>query len=97
MPFLNDYKKSKLTVAKPRTYISLISYSLYLINGLVADLLIEVWQNQDFIFAKLEIGLKKEYLGILLFCSFWTVSITWSILQYKFFEVKATNFLRRHL
>jgi peptidoglycan/LPS O-acetylase OafA/YrhL len=97
LPFLNDYKKSKLIVAKPITYISLISYSLYLINGLVADLLIEVWQNQELIFAKIEIGLKKEYLGVLLFCSFWIVSVAWSILQYKFFEVKATNFLRRHL
>jgi peptidoglycan/LPS O-acetylase OafA/YrhL len=97
LPFLNDYKKSRLTIAKPITYISLVSYSLYLINGLVADLLIEVWQNQEFIFSKLEIRLKKEYLGILLFCSFWTVSVIWSILQYKFFEVKATDYLRRFL
>lgn len=93
LPILNDYKKSKYAIAKPVTYISLISYSLYLINGLVADVLIDLWQNRD----QLNISIKKEILGIIFFLSFWIVSIIWSILQYKYFEVKSTNFLRRKL
>lgn len=93
LPILNDYKKSKYAIAKPITYISLISYSMYLINGLITDVLIDLWQNRD----QLKISIKKEYLGIIFFLSFWIVSILWSILQYKYFEVKSTDFLRRKL
>ena len=85
LPFLSNYNiKKQNTLTKAITYISLISYSLYLIHySLVKKLFI------DNIFADFFNHSLSPFLFKNVF--YWVISILTSILVYKYFEVPMTE------
>lgn len=82
LPFLSTYSiKKKNILTKAITVISLISYSLYLINySFVRKLLIENIFSPYFNGDGLEVVIMRNLF-------FWTFSILASILIYKYFEI----------
>lgn len=80
LPWLSSIKTGKGFFYKMVTYVSLISYSMYLLNLSIhtfiskASIHINIFQSPYF-------------LSLLQFFSFWTLTILASILLYKFFEL----------
>lgn len=101
LPYLNSIKRISSGIYKPVIYISLISYSLYLVNSIVQDSLghtFGFWDSQrKLLLEHYGFDLKWRYLGFFYFIAFWIVSIFWAFLQYKFFEVPTTKFLRKYI
>lgn len=99
LPYLNSIKQTKSVFYKPITYISLISYSLYLINSIVAKILrFSDWNNFITYFNSLEI-IKLSWGMLLTFNLFVFLffSFTLSLLNYKYFEIPTTNFFRKNV
>lgn len=86
LPFLSTYRRSKKgTVFKTITYISLISYSMYLIHLS----LIQRWIIKRIIWEDL---FTNRYLEIPVMYSFyWGLTLLFSVLLYKYFEIPFMN------
>lgn len=86
LPFLSNLKKGHGTIYKSITYISLISYSIYLINFS----LVKFWilNNIDLSF----IANINGYLYLIVKISiYWFLTIILSVLLYKYFEIPTTK------
>lgn len=95
LPILSLYKEEKNTIfRKTITYISLISYSLYLINMPVSDTL-KKYINWDYIVANYihSWGLAKLICHIL----FWGISLLLATLIYKYYEIPTIRYFRKKL
>jgi len=77
IPYLSSVRKSSGTVYKAVTYLSLISYSMYLVNFSI----VQLWILGNVPSPGL------PYFFIVKYCAFWFLTITLSILLYKYFEV----------
>ncbi|WP_299114298.1 acyltransferase [uncultured Winogradskyella sp.] len=86
LPYLSLFKKGKGLFYKTITYISLISYSMYLVNLKVVKKWILSNINLEFI-QTFDMNL---YLG-LRYMLFWSLTILLSVLIYKYFEMPMTN------
>lgn len=83
LPYLSDMKQSQGRVYKIVTYISLISYSMYLINLS----LVQTW-----ILGNIQIeNINFDVLETVKYLLYWFFTITLSILIYKYFEVPTTR------
>ncbi|WOC52431.1 hypothetical protein BPO_1784 [Bergeyella porcorum] len=97
LPFLNNIKTSNSKLYKPITYISLISYSTYLIHMLVIDLILYI-DNWEFgIHLVNNYDLPWSALKLFYYILFWIITILLSIINYKYFEVPTTNYLRKFI
>lgn len=86
LPFMSEYKKGNGVIYKVFTYISLISYSMYLLN---------------FSFIQTyAISFVKRYISsmpFILFISYLAITIIGSILLYKYFEKPLMNLREKKL
>lgn len=85
LPFLSSVKQGKGSVYKFFTVISLISYSMYLVNHSIVHswILGNIPFHRISSIANLNIFLK--------YCSYWFFTITLSVLIYKYFELPMMN------
>ncbi len=84
IPYLNDYKKgTNPFLVKVITYISLISYSMYLINLTI----VQIWiiDNIPFYYNN------DNFVIIIKYFLYWFLTIILSILLYKYFEIPTTK------
>jgi len=78
LPFLSEYKKGEGFVFRFLTFISIISYSLYLLNlSLFNELGLNLLDH---------LGLTGKTLVVVRYTWFWVFSLAGSFLLYKFFE-----------
>lgn len=86
LPYLSLFKEGKGLVYKYLTYISLISYSMYLVNYTLV---------LDWIIMKLDWSVLQDFNSYICLISkyglFWILTITISILIYKYFEIPFMN------
>ncbi|MAL59283.1 MAG: hypothetical protein CMC14_04470 [Flavobacteriaceae bacterium] len=86
IPLLSTIQTGKGFVYKAVTYISLISYSMYLINLMLVREWIVFNINLDFV-----ASIHGYLFLIVRYFLFWFLTITLSILIYKYFEVPMTS------
>jgi GT2 family glycosyltransferase/peptidoglycan/LPS O-acetylase OafA/YrhL len=81
LPFLSDYTEKGSLLYTPITYISMCSYSMYLLNFTPV--------------AHLAIGVLKRFAGIntltVLYPGYWVIVMGSSLLMYKYFEKPTTE------
>ena len=83
LPYLNELKEGRGRIYKTITYVSLISYSMYLINLSIV---------RHWIIGNMDLSNVNIYLAIIIkFALFWTFTIVLSILLYKYFEIPTTR------
>ncbi|KAF2516608.1 acyltransferase family protein [Flavobacterium foetidum] len=83
LPFLSEIKTGKGKIYKVVTYISLISYSMYLLNLTLV---------KNWIVSNIEIDLINSYITLLIkYILYWFFTIVLSILLYKYFEIPTTK------
>lgn len=101
LPYLNAIKGISSGISRPITYVSLISYSLYLVNSIVQyslGMTFEFWDApRDWLMNHYGFNLKWGYIGTFYFILFCILSLFWAFLQYKYFEVPTTRFLRKFI
>lgn len=85
LPFLSDYKKGSGVLYRLVTYISLISYSMYLLNLSV----IQKWIINRIYWSDLSTNL--ILISVLKYLLYWFLVISLSILLYKYFEIPMTR------
>ena len=89
LPYLSNLKTGKGFMYKPITYISLISYSMYLLNfSIVREWIIKKipWQ---------EITNNENIIVTSNYSIYWILVISLSILIYKNFEIPMTALRER--
>lgn len=86
LPFLSELKTGKGVIFKSLTYISIISYSLYMVNLSVVRFRIIPYSNEWLI--KFGLGSYIPYIDVALY---WIYTITLSLLLYHFFEKPMTS------
>ncbi|KFB01077.1 hypothetical protein IA57_04350 [Mangrovimonas yunxiaonensis] len=86
IPYLSCLKKGKGFLFKTITYISLVSYSMYLINLTIV---------QKWILGNIDWTLIQDFNGyaflIIRYFLYWILTVTISILIYKYFEIPTMN------
>ncbi len=85
IPFFDQIKTGSGFLFKSITYISLSSYSMYLLNLSII---------QDWILFKIpfeNFSLSLDYIYLIRYILYWFLVLTLSILLYKYFEVPFTN------
>ena len=82
LPFLSDYKFGSGRVYRSVTYISLISYSMYLVNLS----LVRVWMIDTIHFTTM-----TSYEGRIKYIAFWFLTVALSALIYKYYEMPMTR------
>lgn len=86
IPYLSSIKKGKGFLFKAITYISLISYSMYLINLSIV---------QKWILGNIDWTLIQNLNGyvfiIIRYLLYWILTVILSILIYKYFEIPTMN------
>lgn len=82
IPFITAIKINRNLFSRGVTFISEISYSIYLSHLLIILILARLFKH----FGNL------NYINALLFFSVWVVTLTVSAFQYKYFELKMTAF-----
>jgi peptidoglycan/LPS O-acetylase OafA/YrhL len=87
LPFLTELKSGNGMVYKLMTYISLISYSMYLLHFSVIQKWIIV--NMDFTQLPVYVGIATKYL------LYWIITILSSILLFKYFETPVMKLRER--
>lgn len=87
MPYLSDLKKGEGLVFSLTTYISLISYSMYLLNLTI----VQTWIIDNINFG----NLNQFVANGLRYTIFWLATVGLSIVVYKYYEVPMTK-LRDH-
>ena len=87
LPYLSDYKKGSGVLYKFITYISLISYSMYLLNLSV----IQNWIINRIPWADLDLSKNFILLTTFKYGLYWFLVIFLSILLYKYFEIPMTR------
>ena len=89
LPYLSELKKGNVLLYKPITHISLISYSMYLLNlSIIQGLIIHriPWEEIT----------DNEYLIVVSnYGIYWLLVISLSILFYKYFEIPMTSLRER--
>lgn len=92
LPYLSNIKKGKGFVFKILTYVSLISYSIYLINFSI----VKFWilNNIDFSFLS---DINGYLYLIVKLVMYWLLTIVLSILLYKYFEMPTTSLRDKNL
>lgn len=86
IPFLASIKTGKGILYKSLTYISLISYSMYLINLTV----VQLWILGNIDWSSLSDFSGYLYLSVR-YIMYWVLTIVISIIIYKFFEIPIMN------
>jgi peptidoglycan/LPS O-acetylase OafA/YrhL len=85
LPYLSCLKTGKGFIYKPITYISLISYSMYLLNLTI----IQRWIIHKIPWKEIT---DNGYLVVISnYCIYWLLVIGFSILIYKYYEVPMTS------
>lgn len=97
LPYLVTLKVKETKVTRIITHISLISYSMYLVNSFFIMLvsLLPVWDSVN-VFISTYIS-KNSSWGIImsiLYFLFWIVTFLLSTIIYKYFEIPTTKYLR---
>ncbi len=91
LPYLSNWKQFNFSIAKFITTISLISYSMYLINlNVVIHVIIKYVLNDNL--------LKLHQVGsnwLIEYSLFWVLTIGMSFLLYKFIEIPFMNLRKR--
>lgn len=82
LPFLSDLKKGEGKLFNAITYISLISYSMYLLNYSFI---------QGWILGNINLDFLATFGIVLKYIMYWFITITLSIILYKYFEVPMTK------
>ena len=82
MPYLSNINNGKGFIFKAVTYISLISYSMYLINLTIV---------QNWILNNIDVSYFGIYGMLLKYFLFWALTILISIVMYKYFEIPMTK------
>lgn len=99
IPYLNTIQSNHIIhnkiVYRVVTIISIISYSLYLINSMVS-------KGLTYIFNTIMIGVEEPpipwiIIFAIFYIAFWCISIFLSYFAYYYFEVKTTRYLRKKL
>jgi peptidoglycan/LPS O-acetylase OafA/YrhL len=85
LPCLSNYKSAKGYVAKIATFISLISYSIYLLHITVLHFI--TYENMPWN----QWLANSDFLPALQYIAYWAITIFCSWLLYRFWEVKMTN------
>ena len=85
LPFLSNFKENKLLFSKLITHVSLISYSLYLLNLTVVNIWIINKFQWDNLTNNLIINLLAKNI------SYWIILISGSTLLYKYVEIPMTK------
>lgn len=95
LPILSLYKTEKnKTFRNTTTFISLISYSLYIINMPVSDALEEIiLHNEDYTNKNLSWSVIKFISHII----FWCISILFATLIYKYYEIPTIKYFRKKI
>lgn len=97
LPYLVTLKVKETKITRIITHISLISYSMYLVNSFFVMIIsyLPIWDNVDIFISTL---LNREsswgIIMSILYLSFWVVTILLSTLIYKYFEIPTTKYLR---
>ena len=92
LPFLCEIKSGKGVIYRGITILSLISYSMYLINlSIVQNTIVFVFKNQKILSLLQLIDLNTMVIGLFKYMLFWTITITGSILMFKYIEVPTTK------
>lgn len=95
LPYFNDIKQIKnIYFYKFITFISTISYSLYLINNIVSNIISKIIQFVTVYFENNRIEVKWSIFFATAYFSFWGLSILLSNIFYKHFEKKTINYFR---
>lgn len=98
LPYFSSLKDYKGIWLKPITYISLISYSLYLVNYILIKQ-IENLINWEYIISffnhEYSLSIPWSFALLVNYILTWTISIIVAILIYKYFEIKSTEYLRK--
>ena len=84
LPFLSDYKKGAGFFYRAITYISLISYSLYLLNLSLIGNFVYKFPIERFIS-------DGNVVSVVKYIMYWVLNIVFSALLYKYFEVPMTK------
>ncbi|MBB6369237.1 acyltransferase family protein [Chryseobacterium shigense] len=85
LPYLSNLKKSKYKIGNLITIISLISYSMYLTHmALIKGIILKNIPWRDF-------TTNYNIISPIFYFLYWALTITFSIILYKFFEVPTTN------
>lgn len=97
LPSLSLYKQTNSVWRIPITYISLISYSWYLSNSIIIDILKSI--SWDVVVIFLQENVYPNYIWTIIklfnYFSAWILSFTISLLTFKYFELPTTEFLRK--
>jgi peptidoglycan/LPS O-acetylase OafA/YrhL len=89
LPFFSNYKNGKGVFYKTITYLSLISYSMYLTNySLVQGWIINKISWSSFFDPNFSITVQ--------YISYWVLTILFSLLLFKYFELPFTNLRDRN-
>ncbi len=90
LPFLNSIKSGKGVLYKFITYISIVSYALYVVH---LSLVKETVEHYKYKFVPEWFTDKQE--AILLYTTYWVVSLVVATLLYKYYEKPMTNLRER--
>lgn len=90
LPYLNELKTGKGFLYKPITYISLISYSMYLLNLSI----VEIWILGNIPWKNFTDN--PDIIAISKYACYWVLVIGLSILIYKYFEKPMTSIRERY-
>ena len=89
LPFLSQLKNGKGVLFKVITYVSLISYSLYLLHAqIVLNWILKIIPN---------FGLTSYSFVISNYFLYWSISILLSILSFKYVEMYFINFRKKDI
>jgi len=94
LPFFSNFKTGKGFVYKSITYISLISYSMYLLHLSFIQWSVLGIFMKDF-FAAIAIRFSETASWITEYILYWVLTIVLAILLYKYFEIPVTNRLNK--
>lgn len=97
LPYFSNLKTTNSKFLVPITYISLISYSLYLANSIVVQK-IEKLIDWEFIINysnnTLSLPINWTFALVFNYLLSWVLSILIATIVYKYFEIPSTNYLR---
>ncbi|WP_333660718.1 acyltransferase [Chishuiella changwenlii] len=98
IPYLSSLRDNNTKVGKFITFVSLTSYSLYLVNSLLTVVIsnLPIWDDvYNFVYNNIN---KQHSWGIIfsiLYVFFWVGSFVISAFVYKYFEIPTTNYFRK--
>lgn len=99
LPSLSLFKQTQSAWRIPITYISLISYSWYLSNSIIIDILKSIsWEGVvNYIQENIYPNYIWTFVKFFNYVLSWVLSFSLSLLTFKYFELPSTEYLRKKL